>query len=130
MDAENNKSRRNFIKNSVIAGTMLPFMPNDLFADVLKSPKVAGPLNVCVFSKHLQFLNYKDMEHQGYQKIDIPNLMETEAYFLQKDQSQTNEFHQYHVKFLINGFWINLSSSFGKSIEDGAGWIQAAVDSL
>ena len=67
---------------------------------------------------------------EGYQKIDIPNLMETEAYFLQKDQSQTNEFHQYHVKFLINGFWINLSSSFGKSIEDGAGWIQAAVDSL
>jgi undecaprenyl-diphosphatase len=67
---------------------------------------------------------------EGYQKIDIPNLMETEAYFLQKDQSPTNEFHQYHVKFLINGFWINLSSSFGKSIEDGAGWIQAAVDSL
>lgn len=67
---------------------------------------------------------------EGYQKIDIPNLMETEAYFLQKDQSQTNEFHQYHVKFLINGFWINLSSSFGKTLEDGAGWIQAAVDSL
>lgn len=67
---------------------------------------------------------------EGYQKIDIPNLMETEAYFFQKDQSPTNEFHQYHVKFLINGFWINLSSSFGKTIEDGAGWIQAAVDSL
>ena len=67
---------------------------------------------------------------EGYQKIDIPNLMETEAYFLQKDQSQTNEFHQYHVKFLINGFWINLSSSFGKTMEDGSGWIQAAVDSL
>jgi undecaprenyl-diphosphatase len=67
---------------------------------------------------------------EGYQKIDIPNLMETEAYFLQKDQSPTNEFHQYHVKFLINGFWINLSSSFGKTMEDGSGWIQAAVDSL
>ena len=67
---------------------------------------------------------------EGYQKIDIPNLMESEAYFLQKDQSPTNEFSQYQVKFLINGFWINLSSTFGKTIEDGSGWIQAAVDSL
>jgi len=67
---------------------------------------------------------------EGYQKIDIPNLMESEAYFLQKDQSPTNEFSQYQVKFLINGFWVNLSSTFGKTIEDGSGWIQAAVDSL
>jgi undecaprenyl-diphosphatase len=67
---------------------------------------------------------------EGYQKIDIPNLMETDAYFMQKDQSPTNEFHQYHVKFLINGFWINVSSTFGKTIEDGSGWIKAAVDSL
>ncbi len=67
---------------------------------------------------------------EGYQKIDIPNLMETDAYFFQKDQSQTNEFSQYQVKFLINGFWINLSSTFGKTIEDGSGWISAAVSSL
>ena len=67
---------------------------------------------------------------EGYQKIDIPNLMETDAYFMQKDQSPTNEFHQYHVKFLINGFWINVSSTFGKTIEDGSGWIAAAVSSL
>ena len=67
---------------------------------------------------------------EGYKKIDIPNLMETDAYFLQKDQSQTNEFSQYQVKFLINGFWINLSSTFGKTIEDGSGWISAAVSSL
>jgi hypothetical protein len=66
----------------------------------------------------------------GYEKIDIPNLMESEAYFFQKDQSPTNEFSQYQVKFLINGFWINLSSSFGKTIEDSSGWIKAAVDSL
>ncbi|CAB4728387.1 MAG: undecaprenyl-diphosphate phosphatase [Actinobacteria bacterium] len=67
---------------------------------------------------------------EGYEKIDIPNLMESEAYFFQKDQSSTNEFSQYQVKFLINGFWINLSSSFGKTIEDSSGWILAAVTSL
>ena len=75
MDSENNKSRRNFIKSSVIAGTMLPFMSNDLFSDVLKSKKVAGPLNVCVFSKHLQFLNYKDMADAaaeiGFNGVDL-----------------------------------------------------------
>lgn len=67
---------------------------------------------------------------EGYEKIDIPNLMESNAYFLHKDQSPTNEFHQYHVKFLINGFWINVSSTFGNTIEDGSGWIAAAVSSL
>jgi len=56
--------------------------------------------------------------------------MESEAYFFQKDQSPTNEFSQYQVKFLINGFWINLSSSFGKTIDDSSGWILAAVTSL
>ncbi len=75
MDSENNKSRRNFIKSSVIAGTLLPFMSNDLFADVLGSKKVIEPLNVSVFSKHLQFLNYKDMADAaaelGFNGVDL-----------------------------------------------------------
>lgn len=75
MDSENNKSRRNFIKSSVIAGTLLPFMSNGLFADVLSSKKVIEPLNVSVFSKHLQFLNYKDMADAaaelGFNGVDL-----------------------------------------------------------
>lgn len=67
---------------------------------------------------------------EGFEKIDIPNLMESQAYFLHKDQSPTNEFHIYRVNFLINGFWIQLSSSFGNTIEDSSGWIAAAVSSL
>jgi undecaprenyl-diphosphatase len=67
---------------------------------------------------------------EGYQKIDIPNLTESEAYFFQKDQSPTNEFHQYRVNLLVDGFWISLSSSFGKTIEDSSEWLEAAVDSL
>jgi undecaprenyl-diphosphatase len=67
---------------------------------------------------------------EGYQKIDIPNLTESQAYFFQKDQSPTNEFHQYRVNLLIDGFWISLSSSFGKTIEDSSDWLKAAVDSL
>jgi undecaprenyl-diphosphatase len=66
----------------------------------------------------------------GFQKIDIPNLSESEAYFFQKDQSPTNEFHQYRVNLLIDGFWISLGSSFGNTIEDSSEWLKAAVDSL
>jgi hypothetical protein len=55
MDTKNSKSRRNFIKSSVIAGTLLPLMSNDLFADLLKNTKAPAALNVSVFSKHLQF---------------------------------------------------------------------------
>ena len=67
---------------------------------------------------------------RGFQKIDIPNLSESEAYFFQRDQSPTNEFHQYRVNLLIDGFWISLGSSFGKTIEDSSEWLKAAVDSL
>ncbi|KGA20121.1 hypothetical protein GM51_5715 [freshwater metagenome] len=66
----------------------------------------------------------------GFQKIDIPNLSESEAFFFQRDQSPTNEFHQYRVNLLIDGFWISLGSSFGKTIEDSSEWLRAAVDSL
>jgi undecaprenyl-diphosphatase len=66
----------------------------------------------------------------GFQKIDLPNLSESEAYFFQRDQSPTNEFHQYRVNLLIDGFWISLGSSFGKTIEDGSEWLKAAVESL
>ena len=76
MDTEkNNKTRRNFIKNSVIAGTLLPFMSTDIYAEMIKSTKAADPLNVLVFSKHLQFLNYQDMADAaaaiGFDGVDL-----------------------------------------------------------
>jgi hypothetical protein len=66
----------------------------------------------------------------GYQVIDIPNLNETKAYFKQRDQSGTQEFSIYSINYLINGNWISLNSTFGKTIADGAAWISAATASL
>ena len=66
----------------------------------------------------------------GYQVIDIPNMNETKAYFKQRDQSATQEFSIYSINYLINGDWISLSSTFGKTIADGAAWISAAAASL
>ena len=66
----------------------------------------------------------------GYQVIDIPSLNETMAYFKQRDQSGTQEFSIYSINYLINGNWISLNSTFGKTIADGAAWISAATASL
>lgn len=76
MDSEINKdSRRKFIKNSVIAGTLLPFLSSDIYAGMLKETKAPEALNVSVFSKHLQFLNYKDMADAaakiGFNGVDL-----------------------------------------------------------
>jgi hypothetical protein len=66
----------------------------------------------------------------GYQVIDIPELNESKAYFKQRDQSATQEFSIYSINYLINGDWISLNSTFGKTIADGAAWISAATASL
>ncbi|WP_276359419.1 sugar phosphate isomerase/epimerase family protein [Daejeonella sp. H1SJ63] len=76
MNTEKNKqSRRKFIRGSVIAGTLLPFMPTDLYSGILSADDTSGPLKVSVFSKHLQFLNYKDMADAaagiGFDGVDL-----------------------------------------------------------
>ena len=68
-------SRREFIKKSLLAGSFVPFM--DLNAAIVSKPdsRPASPLKVHVFSKHLQFLNYKDMADVaadiGFDGVDL-----------------------------------------------------------
>ena len=66
-------SRRNFLMNTVAAGSLLPFLPlptigKETSSD-MKFPKIH------IFSKHLQFLNYKDMSEVarelGFDGIDL-----------------------------------------------------------
>ena len=60
MQSQNsNESRRRFLKNSFIAGSIFPLMNSDLSAMFNSFP--AERLKIHVFSKHLQFLNYRDM---------------------------------------------------------------------
>jgi len=69
------QSRRKFIKNSIVAGALIPFIPNELQASIRGISNVDKPLNVSVFSKHLQFLNYKDMADAaaeiGFDAVDL-----------------------------------------------------------
>lgn len=68
-------SRRDFIRKSLLAGSFVPFM--DLSAASAHKPdsRPASGLKVHVFSKHLQFLNYKDMADVaadiGFDGVDL-----------------------------------------------------------
>lgn len=66
-------SRRKFIRNAVITGAMAPIAASDLFAAT--TTPVADRLKVHIFSKHLQFLNYRDLAHaaaeMGFDGIDL-----------------------------------------------------------
>lgn len=67
---------------------------------------------------------------EGYKKVDVIQLNEESAYFLRKPQSKTQEFTVWQLDLNIRGFWIQLSLSFGDTLESGLPFIQAAVDSL
>ena len=69
-------TRRDFIKQSSLAGTaMLLPIPSISDDTVLKDHKVNKDLEVHLFSKHLQFLNYKDMseaaKEMGFDGLDL-----------------------------------------------------------
>lgn len=65
-------TRRKFIRNSFLAGAMTPFVNADIFSS---SKPVAQRLKVHIFSKHLQFLNYKDLAEavaeMGFDGVDL-----------------------------------------------------------
>lgn len=69
------QSRRKFVKNSLIAGALLPFISTELYSGIINHSEVAEPLKISVFSKHLQFLNYKEMADAaaeiGFAGVDL-----------------------------------------------------------
>jgi sugar phosphate isomerase/epimerase len=76
MKAENlNRTRRDFIRKSMLAGAFMPLVNLQGRAVAQVSSKPAQPLKVHVFSKHLQFLDYKDMANIaadiGFDGVDL-----------------------------------------------------------
>lgn len=71
--ASNFITRRNFLLNTALTGSILPFIPEDAFA--FKQDQNADSPKISIFSKHLQFLNYKDMadaaKEIGFDGIDL-----------------------------------------------------------
>ena len=68
-----NTSRRRFLKNTLLTGALVPLAQAELFA--INNIAPADKLKVYIFSKHLQFLNYKDLAEaaaeMGFDGIDL-----------------------------------------------------------
>lgn len=66
-------SRRQFIKNMIIAGSFFPFVKAFSFPE--KTAADESPLEIHIFSKHLQFLNYREMAETaaeiGFDGVDL-----------------------------------------------------------
>lgn len=75
MNSHNHRSRRSFIKKTMLAGSLLPFMHRGVIAAPVAKPGAANRLKVHVFSKHLHFLNYQDMAEAaaeiGFDGVDL-----------------------------------------------------------
>ena len=69
----NNQSRRGFLKKSILTGALFPLVNADVFA--ITPGNKAARLKIHIFSKHLQFLNYRDMADAvvelGFDGIDL-----------------------------------------------------------
>jgi sugar phosphate isomerase/epimerase len=70
---KSDQSRRQFIRNAGIAGSMIMLNPLNEWANA--APGVEYDLSYSIFSKHLQFLNYSDMAdaaaNLGFDGIDL-----------------------------------------------------------
>lgn len=70
---DNTSSRRTFLKNSVLLGSFLPIANGSFLSGFTQNPE--STLNVSIFSKHLQFLNYQDLAEVaaelGFDGIDL-----------------------------------------------------------
>jgi sugar phosphate isomerase/epimerase len=68
----NNLTRRSFIKNTMVTGTLLPLYGN-VFS--MFNNNTDTRLKIHIFSKHLQFLNYEDMAaaaaEMGFDGVDL-----------------------------------------------------------
>ena len=74
MNSENQiQTRRSFLKDSILAGTLIPLAYGNLTS--ILERKADSPLKVHIFSKHLQFLNATDMAEaaaeMGFDGIDL-----------------------------------------------------------
>jgi hypothetical protein len=66
--------------------------------------------------------------NEGFTKVDIPGLNDSEAYFQLKKQSATQEFHAWILNVKYRGTWIQVScTAFAQDLESGLPILKAAV---
>jgi hypothetical protein len=66
--------------------------------------------------------------NEGFAKVDIPGLNNSEAYFQLKKQSPTQEFHIWILNVKYRGIWIQVScTAFAQDLESGLTILKAAI---
>ena len=66
--------------------------------------------------------------NEGFTKVDIPSLNNSEAYFQLKKQSATQEFHVWILNVKYRGAWIQVScTAFAQNLESGLPILKAAI---
>ena len=69
-----------------------------------------------------------DWQAEGFIKVDISDLKNSEAYFQLKKQSATQEFHIWILNVKYRGAWIQVScTAFAQDLEAGLPILRAAV---
>ena len=73
MTSKYSKSRRRFLKNSIITGVLFPLVSKNILS--MTDTSTESSLRIHIFSKHLQFLNYQDMAEaaaeMGFDGVDV-----------------------------------------------------------
>ena len=66
-------------------------------------------------------------EAQGYVKVNLAEFGVNDGYFLQKSQSDTQEFNIWILNFKSGGVWVSISRSAGASLAAGKNLIDAVI---
>jgi hypothetical protein len=64
---------------------------------------------------------------EGYEKVKLSEYGVTEGYFLQKSQSDTQEFNIWNLNFKSGNVWVSISRTSGTSVLDGKNLINAVI---
>ena len=84
-----------------------------------------APSEITTFEKYAQ-----KWSSAGQTKVDIPDLNETSAYWLGDEATGVDGMPAWMLNFLYNNIWIQINSTFTRSLQDAKPLIDAAIGSL
>jgi hypothetical protein len=63
-------------------------------------------------------------------KVDLPGVLEDEAYVITDAARTAGEFHSWYTNLLIDGIWIQVGASYVQSVEQGMPLVKAAIAAI
>lgn len=63
-------------------------------------------------------------------KVDLPGVLEDEAYAITDTARTAGEFHSWYTNLLIDGIWIQVGASYVQSVAQGMPLVKAAIQAI